>query len=253
MRKVPVGLQMWTVREQAKANYVETLKRVAALGYEGVEQVHSLGYGGLSAKEVKATMDALGLQSTSNHVWLAQMETDLDAVMEFTHELGTKDLVMAWVKPEDRTNQADWERVVESLQHIAPRVKANGLTLHYHHHDFEFDVFSGTTVFDRLLHGLSPDQMLMQIDVYWAAKGKQVPTDLIQRLGDRCQLLHFKDMTADETRYFAEVGTGVIDFPAIASVAEHARWFIVEQDFCKGDSFESARTSITNLKKMGLA
>jgi sugar phosphate isomerase/epimerase len=256
-----VALQLWTVREEARRDFAGTLRQAAALGYAGVEHVHSLGYGGLPAEGVRALMEALELGTAGCHVELAEWEADIDRILAYQRDLGTRHVAVSWVEPKRRRDQAAYLEMAESLRRIGARCRDLGMQLVYHHHDFEFVRFGGQYALDLLLERVGPELLQVEVDVHWVARGGDDPVAYLRKVGERCPLVHFKDLhpawggSRDhaDPRPFTEVGAGSIDFPAVAAAARHARWWIVEQDFCAGPVWESARRSLENLRAMGLA
>jgi sugar phosphate isomerase/epimerase len=257
----PVALQLWTVREEARRDFAGTLRKTAALGYAGVEHVHSLGYGGLPARQVRASMEELGLGIAGGHVELTEWEADMEGVLAFHVDLGARHVAVSWVEPERRRDEAAYLQMAESLRTIASRCRDRGLQLVYHHHDFEFVRFGGQYALDLLLERVGPDLLQVEVDVHWVARGGDDPVAYLRKVSERCPLIHFKDLNPAwkairdhaDPRPFTEVGTGMIDFPAVAAAAAHAQWWIVEQDFCSAPAWESARQSLENLRAMGLA
>jgi sugar phosphate isomerase/epimerase len=151
VKKAPVALQLWTVREEARRDFAGTLRQAAALGYAGVEHVHSLGYGGLSARQVRAMMDDLGLRTAGCHVELTEWEADLDRIVAYQCDLGTRHVAVSWVPPERRRDEAAYLQMADSLRGIAARCRDQGMQLVYHHHDYEFVRFGGQYALDLLL------------------------------------------------------------------------------------------------------
>lgn len=259
-RNVPVALQLWTVREEARRDFAGALRQAAALGYAGVEHVHSLGYGGLPARDVRALMDELGLGTAGCHVELTEWEADMDGILAFQQGLGTRHVAVSWVEPERRRDEDAYLHMAESLRTIACRCREQGLQLVYHHHDFEFVRFRDRYALDLLLERVGPD-LQVEVDVHWVARGGDDPVSYLRKVSDRCPLVHFKDLHPGwagisdhaDPRPFTEIGTGVIDFPAVAAASDRAEWWIVEQDFCRASPWESARQSLENLRSMGLA
>src|SRR5579859_7266431 len=115
----PVALQMWTVREAAQRDFVGTLEKIAGSGFAGVEHVHSLGYGGLPAAQVRARMSDLGLRTTGSHVTLQEWEADAEGVIAFQQELGTHYVAVSWVEPARRKDEAAYRQMADSLKRIA--------------------------------------------------------------------------------------------------------------------------------------
>jgi sugar phosphate isomerase/epimerase len=261
VRNAPVALQMWTVRQEARQDFPGTLRRIAALGYAGVEHVHSLGYGGLPARQVRALMEELGLGTAGGHVELAEWEADIGGIIADHCDLGARHVAVSWVQPERRRDEAAYLQMAESLRTIATRCRDRGLQLVYHHHDFEFVRFGGQYALDLLLERVGPELLQVEVDVHWVARGGDDPVAYLRKVSERCPLVHFKDLNPvwagirdhADPRPFTEVGTGMIDFQAVARAAGHALWWIVEQDYCAGSPWESVRRSLENLRAMGLA
>ncbi len=109
-----------------------------------------------------------------------------------------------------------------------------------------------------ILDQVSADILKMEVDVYWVTAAGLEPTEYLRSLGERCVLLHCKDFAAPGAAPLAEyyegaavhgveLGNGTLDFPAIISMARHARWLIVEQDFTAGDPYRSVAHSLAYL------
>jgi sugar phosphate isomerase/epimerase len=115
VRNAPVALQLWTVRQEARQDFPGTLRQAAALGYAGVEHVHSLSYGGLPARQVRALMEDLGLGTAGCHVELTEWEADMDRILAYQSDLGTRHVAVSWVEPERRRDEAAYVQMAESL------------------------------------------------------------------------------------------------------------------------------------------
>lgn len=212
-------------------------------------------------------MEDLGLRTAGCHVELGEWEADLDRILAYQAGLGTRHVAVSWVEPERRRDEAAYLQMAESLRSIAARCRDAGMQLLYHHHDYEFVRFGGQYALDLLLERVGPELLQVEVDVHWVARGgpgsayRHDPVAYLRKVSERCPLVHFKDLHPAfaaiqdhaDPRPFTEVGTGMIDFPAVARAAEHAQWWIVEQDYCAGSAWESARRSLENLRAMGLA
>jgi sugar phosphate isomerase/epimerase len=123
----------------------------------------------------------------------------------------------------------------------------------YHNHDFEFNQFDGEYLLDLLYANTDPALVQAEIDGYWVQHSGIDPVAYITKYADRTPLVHLKDMTNDGTRFFAEVGTGIVDIDGIIAAATSAKWLIVEQDQSRSTPMESIAISIANLKAKGYA
>lgn len=252
MARIPVALQMYTVRDDAAQDFAGTLKRVAEMGYAGVELA---GTGGLSAGDLKTLLDDLGLQVAGSHVGLPQLEGELDSALDYYSELGAKFIACPWIPDERRTEQG-FRALADALNSAGAKSRERGIQLCYHNHDFEFREFGGITAFDMLFGATDPELVKVELDTYWVEYAGHSAADLIRRYAGRIPLVHLKDMTGSATPTFAEVGEGTMDFQAIFSACEESggvAWYIVEQDKCERPPLESARISLENLRRWGKA
>jgi len=253
MSKIPVGLQLYTLRDLMKDDFTGTLKQVAALGYQFVEFA---GYGGLPAKELKKTLDDLGLQAVSSHVGLPLLENELEQQIEYGLEIGLKYLVCPYTPPEKLPDEPFFNQLMEKFRKIGEACRQNGLTFAYHNHAFEFQKSGGQYLLDRIYESVDSSLMQAELDLYWVKKGGLDPREYLLSYKGRCPLIHLKDMADDENGSFAEVGYGVIDFPSIFAVSEEVgvQYYIVEQDQCLNHPpLTSVKMSIDYLKSIGIA
>jgi sugar phosphate isomerase/epimerase len=160
-------------------------------------------------------------------------------------------IVCPWLDPSERQTAADWQRICDRLNAIGERAGRASLTLAYHNHDFEFaDLADGIRPYDLLLSRTDERFVKLELDVYWAAKGKVDPAPLLRAHPSRFRLVHLKDMARDGS--FTEIGNGTIDFGDIidAALQSGVQHFFVEQDVAP-DPLRSIETSISNLRRLG--
>ncbi len=253
MSKIPVALQLYTVRDMTEKDFVGTGKQVAEMGYAGVEMAGNTG--GMSPADLKVFLGDLGLALAGSHVGIDQLEDNLESVIEDNITLGNPWIVCPYM-PDDRRADADgWRKVAGALSEVGAKVKAAGLQLCYHNHSFEYEKFDGVSGFDIFYGAVDSDLVKAELDCYWVQHGGEDPAATVTAFAGRVPLVHLKDMTADAEPTFTEVGNGILDFQAIFAASGDAgvEWYIVEQDTCAGPSLESARTSIDNLRSWGIA
>lgn len=246
----PIGLQMYTLRDDAQQDFLGTLTKVAELGYAGVELA---GYGNLKASELARALQKLGLRVSGAHTPLNRLEDDLDAVIDEMKQLNAKYVICPWLPPDRRPDGQGYRELGRLLNDIGETCQEHGLQLVYHHHDFELQRFDGVTGLDLLLGESEPENVQAEIDVYWASYAGFDPIALLKRLGKRVPLVHLKDMTPAPERTFAEVGHGTLDMPGILAAADEigAEWLLVEQDRTAGPALESVAKSIQYLRGLG--
>ena len=247
MKKIPVGLQMYTLRELCAKDFIGTLQKVAEIGYAGVELA---GTYSVAPKEVRKILEDLGLKLAGNHMG----ERDLKKLVKFHKELGCN-AVWGPCLPEGKlpTDEAGCRAMVEYANSVGAELRKNGIQLYYHNHSQEFNKIGGRYIMDWLLEDTDPRNVMAEIDVMWAQHASVDPAAYIRRYPGRVPLVHIKDM--DKSHFFTEVGRGIIDFDSIFKACQEVgtEWYIVEQDTCKRPPLESVKISFEYFKSKGMA
>ncbi len=243
----PVALQLYSVREAAAEDFPGVLKRVAEIGYVGVEFA---GLQGMAAADVRAIVDDLGLQVASAHMPMPDAE-NAARLIEECHTLGVTKLITGPGGPVDTM-----ENVLAAAERMNAAVAAlagSGIAFGLHNHWAEFEPVDGQLPEDVLLERVPG--MFAQLDVYWCAVGGQDPAATVARLSDRIPVLHIKDGMIEPRQPHTAVGSGVLDMPAIIGAADEnvLEWLIVELDSCATDMFEAVEQSYRYLVDCGLA
>ena len=245
MNPPPIGLQLYTVRDETARDFTGTLRQVAALGYPAVE---CAGYGGLDAQTLRALLDELGLRAPAAHnIKLDASEDALARELEYARTIGCDYVVVPYIGPA-RFTEERLPALAQQLTAIGQRSREAGLQLVYHNHDYSFARRGETYLLDALLDAVDPALLALELDVYWATFAGVDPLAYLHQHGARVPLLHLKDM--DARREMTEVGAGTLDMAAIIAAAQAGgtRWFIVEHDHPTIPSLESARRSLEYLK-----
>jgi sugar phosphate isomerase/epimerase len=253
MAKLPIALQLYTVRDDAARDFTGTIAAVAGIGYGGVEIGGNTG--GLSIRALKSLLDDHGLKIAGNHVGIDILEKELGRVIEDNLSLANHNVVVPWIAKERRQSAESYRQLAASLNEIGEAMRAHGLVLSYHNHDFEFAVLeSGDIGLDVILQNTDPTLVKLELDTYWALVGGHNPVDFLKKHSGRISLVHIKDRDPGDGS-FAEIGTGNLPLDEIVATAPSAgaAWLIVEQDVCKRPPLESARISYENLKARGYA
>lgn len=252
MPKLPIALQMYTVRDDAQRDYAGTLRQVAGIGYAGVELA---GRGSLSVRELRDVLDETGLRVCGSHIGLDQLENNLAQTIEENIALGNTRIVVPYLSDDRRRGAAGYRKTAETLNSLGDTLRTQGMTLAYHNHAFEFEPLEGGQLgMDILLDNTDPMLVKAEVDTYWVLVGGQDPVAFIQKHAGRIPLLHLKDRDTTDGS-FAEVGTGDLPLDALIAAAPEvgAEWLIVEQDVCKRPPLEAVTISYNNLKERGYA
>ena len=249
MAKIPVALQLYTVRQQLAQDFVGTLRQVKKIGYDLVQLTGAMPF---DAPKMKEVLGDIGLLPVGIHVGGDQLQSDLGKWIDFCQTIGTDDLVWPWLGEDQRKTKEDWLRVAKIMDELGARCKERGVRLSYHNHSFEFVKFGRTYALDLLYKNTKPDHLYAEIDTYWIKHGGEDPAAYIRKYAGRQSILHIKDMLADEARSFAEIGNGILDWQDIHKAAQEAgvQYYAVEQDRCAGDPMESARISRVFTRKL---
>ncbi|HUT36901.1 MAG TPA: sugar phosphate isomerase/epimerase [Planctomycetota bacterium] len=248
-----IAAQLYTVREFTKtpADITATMKKVAAIGYQAV-QLSALGP--MDPKELRKLCDAEGLKICATHIGYAPMRDEPQAVIDLHHTYGCPYAGIGGLPGEYR-NAEGFPRFAKEASEVARRLADGGIKFVYHNHSFELEKFGSRTGLAILYEDSDPSVFLSEIDTYWVQHGGGSPATWVRKLKGRAPCLHLKDMTSKGgQQLMAEVGEGNLDWPNILAAAREAgtEWYIVEQDTCQRDPFDSLAISLRNLKAMGL-
>ncbi len=245
---IPFALQLYTVRDHLEKDFLQTLKRVKAAGYDFVE---TAGFEGHTPAEARALMQSAGLTPISAHAGYEDTIERPGAVIELAGALDVAYVATGTFFQGGGTRE-DWVNAGKVLDAAGAELRQAGIQLCYHNHAHEFVKFEGEYAYDLMMAETDPANLQAQIDTYWVKDAGLDPVVVINQYAGRCPLLHIKDMTSGTPHTFAEVGNGIIDWPPIFEAGKDAgaKWFIVEQDACSADSLESARLSAEYMRRV---
>lgn len=229
-----IGLQLYTVRDAMLRDNVETIRKVAALGYAYVE---GAGYNngelyGRTPKNFKTILDKYGLSMPSGHVKWNFMKDEPERAVVACREVGQKYIVIPFW-PEEKRNAAGYAELIEILNNAGEVCRKYGLQLAYHNHDFEFNkMVAGRRPMDMLLEEVDPDLVKFELDLYWITRAGSDYQKYFSEHAGRFPLWHVKDMDDTPEKYFAAVGDGVIEWPTVFGQQQLSgmEYFFVEQD-----------------------
>lgn len=250
-----LAAQLYTVREFMKTpkDMASSLKKIRDIGWEAVQLS---GHGPIKPQELRKMLDDAGLSVCATHTSFERMRDAMDEVMEEHRILGCKNLAIGGLPGTYREDSAaGYARFAKEASEVAKKLAENGFTWSYHNHSFELERFDGRTALAILYEESDPQYFLGEIDTYWIQHGGGDSAQWISDLKGRIKLLHLKDMgIVNRQQVMTEIGEGNLNWPRILSAAAESgvEWYIVEQDVCQRDPFESLAISLRNLKAMGL-
>jgi sugar phosphate isomerase/epimerase len=247
---LPVSLQLYTLRDQLAKDFIGTLEQVSNIGYTAVEFA---GYGGYAAKELSEILNEFNLKASSSHISLKDLEANLEYIIEFNQQIGSKHIICPWVPKDQYNSKESYQRLGDTLDKMGRICQQNGVSLAYHNHDFEFERFDGEFGLDILLANADPEHVKLELDVYWAEFAGVSAVEYLAKQASRCKLVHLKDMADTPEREFAELGNGTIDLESVIKKSREigVEWAVVEQDKCKRPPLESVKISYDYLTNKG--
>ena len=194
MKQFHVGIQLYGVRNAMERDFEGTLKALADMGYEYVEFA---GYYGHTAEEIKAILDKYGLKCISAHQALDFYDEDPDAAAEFLKAFGVKYSVIPWYGKEKLAGTDEWEASAARFKKVGAVLKAHGMKLGYHNHDFEFEKYEGKYLHDYIFDEVG-DLIDPELDTCWVHYAGINPADKIREFAGRVEIVHLKDFVCKE-------------------------------------------------------
>ena len=252
-RKIPVGVQLWTLRRELAEDVAGTLRKVAEIGYQGVEIWFQQWP---AANDLKKIVDDCGLKIASAHVNLKDLLLDFNRVADYHHTVGNTTLVIPYIPDFAKLSPDDWRRTIDEVRLAARVGTAAGFTMLYHNHDFEFTTRVGDVEVFDLIFGTIDEKLLgAEIDVFFVADVGRDPAALLRKFSGRLKRVHLKDKSKPGSKSKnTELGRGTIDWPAVLSAAAEAgtEWYLVEQNCEDRPAMESIRISFEYLRNQGV-
>ncbi len=240
------------VGEDAKRDYWGTLRRVAEIGYRGIEGGEELLQGNVS-ENIKRFHD-LGLQVLTVSASREGLANDLPQIIANAHALQSPRATVWWGTCETRDAVL---RDADLYNRAGATLASEGITLCYHHHEHEFrTAFEGVCALDVLAEHTDPAALAFELDIAWIAYGGENPAAVVRRMAGRVPAVHVKDLYGLSARgQFTAVGTGVVPVREAVQAARETgvEWIVVEQDTLRNlSALETITVSYLNLKEMGL-
>jgi len=248
MKPIPISIQLYSLREEAKKDFPGVLRKVADIGYAGVEFA---GLYGMSPAEVRRITDDLGLAASSTHCAFPTKD-NVGELVDTAEALGYTRLISG-LAPGEFTSAEKARRAGAKMQEAAGLLEDAGLSFGYHNHGWEFEnIFDGKTA-HRIMMDEAPG-IFAQVDTYWAAVAGGDPAAIVRDLGERVPTLHIKDGPLDREKAMTAVGAGKMDWRAIIGACpDSTEWLVVELDRCDTDMTEAVAESYAYLTSKGFA
>lgn len=274
-----VGIQLYSVRDEMQKNPVETIRRVAEIGYKNLEFASGsadtdpgVGFN-VDADTMCALLHDCGAKLISGHIRPINEDT-LGPMIEYHTKVGTKYL------GQSADFYTGYDHLMERCAYynaVGKRLAENGMQFLIHNHYHEFQKLQGKEILYHIMDNTDPDYVSFELDTFWTMRGGMEPTDVMRRLGSRLKLVHQKDFSKDsaspknlwtvkdpavlitretfgegtDPKDFCEIGTGVMDIQSIINTANElsAEYIVLEQDHTRLTQMESIQISMDSFKR----
>ncbi|MFZ1137590.1 MAG: sugar phosphate isomerase/epimerase [Candidatus Sulfotelmatobacter sp.] len=243
-RSIPVGLELYSVRDALKKDPEGTVRTVAQMGYQAVEfYAPYFEWTDTQAKQMRKLLDDLGVRCYSTHNDADYFSPkNINRARDLNLILGSKYVVLAWSDP--RSGPDGWKAVADKLNSAAETLESSGLKPGYHNHQAEFTGAVGQRPIDLLAKNTKPTVML-QLDVGTCVEAGSDPVAWIRANPGRIRSIHCKDWSPDAGKgYKVLFGEGVADWTGIFEAAESVggvEYYLIEQEGSRFSELETAR------------
>ncbi len=241
---VPVGLELYSVRDALKKDPDGTVRAVAQMGYQIVEfYAPYYDWTESQAKQMRKLMDDLHIHCYSTHNDEDFFsDAKIDHARELNQILGSKYMVQAWSDP--KPNLDEWKVLANRLNASADKLAPAGLKVGYHNHDAEWKLVEGKRPIEVLAANTNPSVML-QLDIGTCIEAGADPVAWIKANPGRIRSIHCKEWSADPDKgYKVLFGEGKADWKAIFHAAENGggvEYYLIEQEGSRYPELETAR------------
>ena len=254
--RLPIGLQLYSVRDLLPKDFDGTLGKVREAGYTEVE---AAGYYDRTAADFRKAMTQAGLRCVSTHHPMAVLRPRLDELIEYDHQLGLEYIVCPSPVRRDpgakgALNLDDWRWVAGELNRIGEKVKAAGMAFGYHNHGPEFGTEGGAVFYDELLRLTDPKLVFFEMDCGWVFAAGRNPVDYLSKTPDRFPLVHVKDMAKNAKGEYGStvLGRGAMDYKPILRAATGLKHYFIEQEEFDIDTMEALRLDADYMRKLSV-
>lgn len=247
-KKIRMALQVYSLREEAEKDLAGTLKKIAAMGYEGVEFA---GYYGHSAQDVRKMLDDCGLVAMSTHIGVPSLLGDtFKKTVEFEKTLGNSNLIVSGGIAAAIGTDAGNQMTADLFNELAAKAARREMFVGFHAHGSDFDDVNGTTAWDLFLSRTRPE-VVAQMDVGNCLEGHADPYAAMRKFPGRGKLVHLKAYGPHGT----VIGDSVdkVDWKQVFDICENiagTQWYILEQESFKEGvcPFDACAEALNNLK-----
>lgn len=237
--KGPIGLQLYSLREQFKKDVPGTLDLVKSWGIRNVELA---GTYGLPVEKFTALLKERGLKAIAGHFGYEMYRDNPEQAAAEAKALGLKYAGCAWIPHQGDFNEKHCREAIQVFNKAGEVLARHGIKFFYHIHGYEFHPYQDGTLLDLMFRETDPKKVVFEMDIFWVVFPNQDPVKLFQKYGKRWELAHLKDMKkgtatgslsgGTDVENDVALGAGQMDMPAILRAAKKAgvKWYFIEDE-----------------------
>jgi sugar phosphate isomerase/epimerase len=250
---IPVGLELYSVREGLKKDLESTVRAVGQMGYQCVEfYAPYFEWSESQTKQMRKLLDDLGVRCYSTHNDEKYFNAEnINRARDMNLILGTKYMVQSWSDPKTTIDQ--WKAVADNLNRAADTLEGSGLKPGYHNHDAEWKPVEGVRPMEVIAKNTKPSIML-QLDVGTCLEAGADPVAWIRANPGRIHSVHLKDWSSDPSKgYKVLFGEGDAKWKDIFAAAESVggvEYYLIEQEGSRFDELETASRCLKTYRSM---
>jgi sugar phosphate isomerase/epimerase len=247
-RKIPVAVQLYTLREKLEKEFMQTLEAIGKIGYDGVEFWKFFGH---TAKDIRQCMDDNGLLPAGAHTDIETvMGEQLKHTIDFHQILGNRILIVPWLPENMRDSKESWLKTADLFNELVDKLAPEGMRIGYHNHDMEFEPIEGELPWDIFARATRPE-VILQFDTGNAADKNSDAVSFLKKYPGRSVTIHLKEHSKSNPN--ALIGEGDIPFKEIIQVCRDiggTEWFILEEEKDAYAPLDGAEKSYQNFIKI---
>jgi sugar phosphate isomerase/epimerase len=237
--KGPLGLQLYSLRDQFKTDVPGTLDKVKAFGFRHAELAGTYGQ---TPEQFRSALESRGIKPVAGHFGYDRFRTDIEGIRKEAKALGLKYAGCAWIPHEGNFDEKLCREAAAVFNKAGAELAKDGIRMFYHIHGYEFQPYGNGTLMDLLMKETNSKHVVFEMDVFWTVHPGQDPVKLLKTYGKRWELMHLKDMKkgtttglltgqSDVTNDVA-IGTGQIEMLPLLKAAKKAgvKWYFIEDE-----------------------
>lgn len=246
-----VGIQLYSLRDDAKVDLTRTIAAIAAAGYNDVELLGSMNNFDMPPAQLRRVLDSNGLRAPSTHVG-GNVVDNLQRNLDDAQTLGHEYIVVASLPIQGKRTLDDYRRWADRLNEAGRITRQRGVWIGFHNHANDFEVLDGQVAYDVFAARTDPAVVRLQLDTGNVAMSGRDPMDYMRRFGDRYWSFHIKDVPSLGAKTDTELGKGVIDFRQLLTSIDriNEKHLFVEQESYPGAPIDSLRRDYTYISAL---